>query len=138
MITFSNVMRLRKWLNTNFYNTAFDNLQKTIIGDGDKLFLLSNTEAITYLNVKKANGTDYAKVQGLYVGSSSYATGTSPWWLRTPNSSIDYGVYNVTFEGAIYDYTSCGNTYYGVRPDCIIEDLVFATILSLLVKLSKA
>lgn len=103
---------IREFLNDTFYNTAFNDLQKTLIkettvvnrasttGSGtnryacnntnDKLFLLSYSEATdsTYgLNsdtARRAKGSDYARCQGLYVSTSISSSGCSSWWLRSP------------------------------------------------------
>ncbi|MCR5307927.1 MAG: DUF6273 domain-containing protein [bacterium] len=84
---------IRKWLNDNFYNCAFGDLQKELIKNitvdnsgtssnvsenpyasndtDDNVFLLSVSEFDTYFTgdmkqSAKAVGTDYAKSQGLY------------------------------------------------------------------------
>ena len=138
---------IRKFLNDNFYNTAFNELQKEIIetttvdnsvastgqssnsyvcnNTNDKMFLLSSKEASTYYTsstARQAKGSDYAKCQGLEIYSSN---GNSPWWLRSP------GNYNVSSDGACqayyvnvdgyidYYYVYC--TVYGVRPACWIK-----------------
>ena len=105
---------MRKWLNDNFYNTAFTSAQKsniattTLNNDGyytltnwtghekldsastdDKIFLLSYTEANSLFadNASRiATGTAYAKCQGLWT-SDDYGSGYSAWCLRSPGSS---------------------------------------------------
>ena len=96
---------IRKFLNDNFYSTAFNELEKELIeltevdnsasstysssneyacnNTFDKMFLLSYQEAVTYYSSdeeKKAQGSDYAKSQGLYVYN-----GYSYYWHRSPN-----------------------------------------------------
>lgn len=109
---------IRKWLNDDFYNTAFSSSQKANIKitalnndcnnpslseynsmpTNDKIFLLSYDEAQTdaygfssdkYASdaAKKAQGTDYAKCQGLWVYK-----GYSWWWLRSPASDYRYSL----------------------------------------------
>ena len=81
---------IRKFLNDNFYNTAFNDLQKELIeitevdnsasstasssngyacnNTNDKMFLLSYKEVTTYYtsdSARTAKGSDYAKCQGL-------------------------------------------------------------------------
>ena len=142
---------IRKFLNDNFYNTAFNDLQKALIEETtvdnsasstgsssnsyacnntkDKLFLLSCSEVTssTYgLNsstARQAKGSDYAKCQGLAVSISSSYLGYSSWWLRSPYSPL----YNKPYIA--YDVLSDGsisfnsvfNNYYGVRPACWIK-----------------
>ena len=138
---------IRKFLNDNFYNTAFNVSQESIIKETtvdnsasttnssssscacnntrDKLFLLSYsdvTSSIYGLNSKsagKAQGSDYAKCQGLYVYSS---TGNSNWWLRSPYGN-DYfsGAYFVTYDGHIGSINVVYCAEYGVRPVCWIN-----------------
>ena len=127
---------IRKFLNENFYNTAFNDLQKGIIetttvdnsasstgsssnsyackNTKDKMFLLSYKESNTYYNSSSsrvAKGTDYAKSQGLYVSENSV------WWLRSPfDKDSAYYVYD---EGYIYGF-DVNYTGRGVRPACYI------------------
>lgn len=105
---------LRKFLNEDFYNEAFDDFYKSFImenemtnnknvnykTDGgintvDKVFLLSESQAKKYfvksdregLNpTRAANGTAYAKNKGLYVTleDNAWYNGNSSYWLRTP------------------------------------------------------
>lgn len=132
---------IRKFLNDNFYNTAFNDLEKSIIettnvdnsasstgyssnsyacnNTNDKMFLLSYKEATTYFSsytARKAKGTDYAKCQGLYVNSSSY----SYWWLRSPSSYDASIAQHVNHGGGISDFHVL-STDYGVRPACYIN-----------------
>ena len=127
---------IRKWLNNNFYNTAFNDLEKAMIqsttvdnsvastsldsnsyvcsNTNDKVFLLSNKEIVTYYSstsVRLAIATDYAKAQGVYVGSDGY----SSWRLRSPNPNTAYYAYYVGADGAFYS-NYVGLTSVGVRP----------------------
>lgn len=105
---------LRKWLNEDFYNTAFSKTQQDRIKEltrenkseydskydsnptSEKITLLSYDEVLNknygfsplYTNdtARQCKGTDYAKCQGLWV-SSSYG-GTSWWRLRSPYYSF--------------------------------------------------
>ena len=108
---------IRNWLNEEFYNTAFTELQQEIIlttvvdnsvastgypansyaseNTEDKIFLLSRVEVkdssygftSEYLRAKTV--TDYAKSQGVYsdIASSGW------WWLRSP---LNNGNSNIT------------------------------------------
>lgn len=105
---------IRKWLNADFYNTALSSTQKLNVLDSpmgefwrgseycytyyDKVFLLSKTdmENTTYgfsaekenYYLRKANGTDYAKCQGLFVASS----GCSIQRLSTPRKILTIAI----------------------------------------------
>ena len=119
---------IRKWLNDTFYNTAFNDLQKSIIqlttvdnsdsqnfssgtyascnNTSDKVFLLSYKEAFgTYLNSnsdRQKKSTDYAKSQGCWASTNSSYLGNCYWWLRSPdilNSTNAWHVYYVGNDG---------------------------------------
>ena len=132
---------IRKFLNDNFYNTVFNELQKKFIetttvdnsdestgqssnfyscnNTNDKMFLLSYKEATTYYTSDEARmaiGSDYAKCQGLSVYSSN---GNSVWRLRSPSNYSTDRAYYVYYDGNI-DYSGVGSTHYGVRPACWI------------------
>ena len=94
----------------------------------DKIFLLSYDEVINsdygfsssysdYDINRRAQGTDYAKAQGLYVYNSSGSAyhGNSWWWLRSPGY-YSYGACEVNYYGYAgddyYVYSSSG----GIRP----------------------
>lgn len=139
---------IRKFLNDNFYNTAFNDLQKAIIEETivdnsaystgyslnsyacndtkDKLFLLSHSEAtsrdygLNSYSARRAKGSDYAKCQGLYVYSSTYSSnGNSYWWLRSPYYHNDSSACIVVDDGNV-NSLSVLITSYGVRPACWI------------------
>ena len=142
---------IRKWLNEDFYNTAFTSSQKNNIktthlenkskysssydapDTDDKIFLLSywdtvNTSygfdaALNYDAARSAQGSEYAKVQGLcvYRSSESSYDGNSYWRLRSPNSS--YGTIYVYYDGYVNDYYSVNDTYSGIRPACKLSHL---------------
>ncbi len=128
---------LRAWLNNDFYNAAFTSAEQakietsTVVNEdnpyygtdggnntSDKLFLLSYAEATNAPygfssgtgsdTARAAQGTDFAKSQGLYVnGENSY------WWLRSPG-------YLPYYAGIVYIDGSFINTVYiphiGARP----------------------
>ena len=132
---------IRKFLNDNFYNTAFNELQKAFIetttvdnsaastgqssnsnacnNTNDKMFLLSYREATTCYTRstdRQAKGSDYAKCQGLYVYSSN---GNSWWWLRSPHRITADFASDINGDGNITSL-QVGRTNYGVRPACWI------------------
>ena len=128
---------IRKFLNDNFYDTAFNDLQKSIIettlvdnsksstgnssnsyvcnNTNDKVFLLSIQEATTYYTIdtsRQAKGTDYAKAQGLGV----YIF----WWLRSPDgldANCAWDVHDYGHGG----YSNVPRTDIGIRPACWIN-----------------
>ena len=87
---------IRRWLNNTFYNTAFNDMQKSIIQlttvdnntSRDNVFLLSYKETFeTYLNsnaARRKKSTDYAKSQGCCASTDSSYRGDCRWWLRSP------------------------------------------------------
>ena len=129
---------IRAWLNAEFYNTAFTDLQKNIIltttvdnsaastsntsnpyaceNTEDKVFLLSYVEAI---NSAYGLGTsadremtvnDYARATGAYM--STYYDGY--WWLRSPRSDYSSDAWFVC--GGFLTYTDVDHSYFGVVP----------------------
>ena len=138
---------IRKWLNDNFYETAFNTLEKTIIqttmvnnlpsstssssstytcaNTYDKIFLLSYQEApkkVYYDDlVGQAQGTDYAKCQGLQVISSGSYAGNSYWYLRSPSYNYANCAYIVSYDGTIYVDYYVYISSFGVRPACWIK-----------------
>ncbi len=98
---------LRVWLNNDFYNTAFDNTEKSLITSTklqnnytdfgranirggkstvDNVFLLSIDEANKYLPREYAfsKATPYAIERGAYRNAAS---GYCWWWLRSPGAN---------------------------------------------------
>lgn len=110
--------KLRSWLNTDFYNTAFNDTEKDLIvqitnenPDGtafwensgrevyssiggndtqDNVFLLSLYEAQTYLGLSADDNSECRTIATLYAESQgAYAPGKECWWwLRSPGSEI--------------------------------------------------
>lgn len=102
---------LRKWLNDDFFNSAFTDAEKmyiptvTVSADKnpkystysgknteDKIFLLSTKEADKYFvydEERKCIPTDYAIAQGVYTSDDPTICGVSTcwWWLRSPGSN---------------------------------------------------
>ena len=136
---------LRTWLNDGFYNAAFSEGEKDKIvsythenedhpsynteggnNTTDNLWVLSYSDAINtnfgfssdknnYDEARRAQGTDYAESQGLWVSTTNTYPGNSEWWLRTPgsNSNEACGVYNNGDSGII---NIVYNTDVGIRP----------------------
>ena len=144
---------LRKWLNEDFYNTAFSKLQQDRIQKltrenkstynssydsnptSDKITLLSYWDVLNtsygfsssynaYDTARQRKGTDYAKCQGLWV-SSNYG-GTSWWWLRSPDGSGS--ATGVDYDGwANYYYFDVVGTSGGVLPALNLEKSTIST-----------
>ena len=140
---------IRKWLNEDFYNTAFTSAQKQNIlpttldnsayssdyseydsaSTTDNIFLLSYSEAqnASYgftnnyksTETRKAMGTDYAKAQGLWVYSSNKC---SFWRLRSAGG-YSYSACSVDYDGNVGDHIYFYNTYGGVRPALRLSNL---------------
>ena len=131
---------LKSWLNEDFLSTAFTLSQQnkiisqshsnkgyyTLIGttgyeryDSDdtseKIYLLSYDEASNsnYFNsstARMAQGSDYAKCQGLYVYN-----GNSYWRLRSPGYDSGHSC-RVYGDGDVSNIYGTYSTYIGVRP----------------------
>lgn len=118
---------IRKWLNEDFYTTAFSYEQRKLIKTdyvdntayreqydcrttSDSIFLLSYIDDIYNTGYgfsddtsRKAYGTDYARCQGLYAADD----GASYWYLRTPGDTT----YCACYAGP------SGSTWYGKPTD---------------------
>ncbi len=131
---------LRKWLNKNFYDIAFNSAEKELIkttklknqdhpekeGKGgkdtkDKIFLLSyddatNTEYFETFWDLRGRATEYTKYMG-YVEPN----GLTDWWLRTVGEQNDKAM-KVYFSGNIYTngiYVEANDNE--VRPAMVIK-----------------
>lgn len=114
---------IRKWLNNEFYNIAFNDLEKNKIKDStflicndstceikDYVFLLSTYQIKKYytqVSERNKTATDYAKYQGVYI------TKHADWFLRTPSSTSDTDTYFIDgYSGEIEEdlviYTNGG------------------------------
>ncbi len=89
----------------------------------DKMFLLSYKEATTYFtssSERLAEGSDYAKCQGLWVSHWVFEfgnyDGNSCWWLRSPH--INNYAYFVQYDGVLKN--TMVRVVEGVRPVCWI------------------
>ena len=127
---------IRKWLNTNFYEAAFNtNEQSRIVTKSienesvndkltikDKVFLLSKDEAEKYLSCdydRRKQGTNYAKNNGLYVNNVN-----GLWLLRTPSIVSSNRVFYVSEYGDIDDYDNyVGDTDTGIAPAIVIKKI---------------
>ena len=133
---------IRRWLNDTFYNTAFNELQQSIISittvDNsasstdyskneyaclntiDKLFLLSYKEVGEYFyaqNMRRKTATDYAKSQGISVCTNTLLYGNSYWGLRSPKYTNSKKVCSVGYDGDYDIYSKIASeTNNGIVP----------------------
>ena len=138
---------IRKWLNNDFLTTAFsteeqNNIKETTLSTPaystsyskydsadtlDKVFLLSYTEVqntaygfasgTSYSETRTAQGSSYAKCQGLSVNSDN---GNS-WWRLLLGGSYSYRSCDVYSYGDVCDNYNAGNTDNGVRPAMYLQ-----------------
>lgn len=125
---------IRTWLNSTFYNTAFNSQEKSKIlttslrnnpnpqhgtssGNDtyDKIFLLSTDEVNKYFkadNETRCQVTLFAKNNGAYCDGAYFGY----WWLRTSGQFAQNATY-IFYTGGVsamgYDVTG---TIFGVRP----------------------
>ncbi|MBR5562593.1 MAG: hypothetical protein IKW12_05510 [Clostridia bacterium] len=134
---------IRKWLNNDFYNTAFSDEQKNAIvktkldntasdskydsnATTDKIYLLTNADVVNkkygfsttssyYDPARQAQGSDYAKCQGLSVNSGNDGYyGNSEWILRKAKTSGQF-IWSVESDGSTGGSTT-DDTGSGIRP----------------------
>ena len=141
---------IRKWLNEDFYNTAFTNVEKKKINtttlnndatafDGipaysrnetnDKIFLLSYEDALNtnfFINETflSAECSDYAKCQGLEVTDEpgTFVDGKADWFLRTPTDLCSGESYTISCDGYSGGFW-VNITSRGVRPALKFNDI---------------
>ena len=140
---------IRKWLNNDFYDTAFSSEQQNMIqytnlnntavystynssATCDKIYLLSYSDLLNTnygftkdenrdIN-RSAEGTDYAKCQGLQINTTTTNGKSSNWFLRTP-SYASYCCFEVGDAGGLIYYYNTYITDCGVRPAINITSL---------------
>jgi hypothetical protein len=127
---------IRSWLNNNFYETAFNESEKSIIlttevcnnsyttknenncyvcnDTLDKVFLLSFNEAKTLFANNKdrwKKATEYTKSQGCFAYKTPDAKyNNAGWWLRSPDHKYENCVRCVGYGGGLGDGGfSCSN-----------------------------
>lgn len=129
---------IRAWLNYDFYNKAFTEINKSRIletlvnnsasttnsffnryaskNTNDKVYLLSYNDITTSFygidtnSARQAIATDYARAKSVYVsGNYSY------WWLRSSNKTKSDYAFGVTYNGSLYS-SIVDETDYGARP----------------------
>ena len=109
---------IRSWLNGEFYNTAFSDLQQELIltttvdnskastayadnkyaceNTEDKIYLLSYAEAYAITKSQSSSelrarlATDYARALGVSIQTNANHYGAANWWLRSPHDKSSY------------------------------------------------
>ena len=128
---------LRIWLNTEFYNTAFNDSEKasvitTTVNNPDnstygtkggnvtedKVFCLSIDELHSYfasVDARATKPTSYAVSKGVVVDiSSEVSTGNCDWWLQSPGIGQNMAAFvydDIYVSGSMVD-----NDFLAVRP----------------------
>ena len=128
---------IRKWLNHDFYNSAFSEGEKRLMmvrenqnpdqsaagteggaDTEDLVYLLSEKEAGIYMSdemdqdyVGKAFATEYVAA----LGALTDKDGLTEWWLRTPGA-YEYAAQFVDTAGEIYTAGAYVDLAYSVRP----------------------
>ena len=109
---------------TSVGTTGYEKLDSN--STNDKIFLLSYNEARSndfgfdldqdeYAKACQAQGSDYAKSQGLCVVTSDTYDGNSYWLLRSPGMDSFYCCV-VNYGGFSSYYRYVGGSWFGVRP----------------------
>ena len=119
-------------LNNDCYNSSLTKYNAQ--ASKDKIFLLSyeevrtssygfNSSASVYDVARQAQGTDYAKSQGLYVEKYSSYSGNSWWWLRSASYYSPYAR-DVSNDASFGNYhAGVSASQGGIRPVCRLYNL---------------
>lgn len=142
---------VRAWLNDQFYNIAFTELQKSLIqttevdnsvystgydpnpytceNTFDKIFLPSYREvkntAYGFINDtdRYKVTSDYSRATGAYTSTGDSYSGNGYWWLRSPRNDDSYFARCVFGDGFVnyYHYYFVDYDYYGLVPALTIS-----------------
>ena len=134
---------IRLWLNYDFYDIAFNDIEKmrirkvitenvgnhvqNVISEfqtNDYVFLLSIEEAKKYFKYSKdyrAVGTEYAKKEGLWISKYETSVGYSVWWLRSPGRSMSSAAIVYAAGGIGYSGDGVATRGNGLRPCIWVE-----------------
>ena len=125
---------LRKWLNNDFFSTAFSDDEKAMIptvtvsadknpkyntnpgnATKDKVFLLSIVEAEKYFSsdsARQCSPTDYAVANGASESNDNICW----WWLRSSGVNQDYAAFVYSNGNIFEDGYYILNSHRAVRP----------------------
>ena len=119
---------LREWLNSEFYQNAFSEDERTIIEPystdsepGDNVFVLSTEEAEKYLseeNISKCSPTPFAKAFGARTRTKCRTENgelTCCYWLRSKGWHNDFAAM-IYYDGSVYMRGECVDEELAVRP----------------------
>ena len=119
---------IRDFLNDDFYNTAFNDLEKSIMNtmtigsNNDFVTILTQEEATSYFENnadRTTQPTDYAMSQNCYVYSSpSIYNPTNDgncYWLTRSAYTESGKIYYINYAGTVANGKT-NMTYYGIRP----------------------
>lgn len=135
---------LRNWLNNEFYNTAFSEVERTNIavtfvvnvdnlyygtkgGNNtyDKIFLLSIEEMLTYFetdpceydSARQVQVTEYTKAKGGWTSEEEKYYNNGRWWLRS-SGATNFHAAEVRYNGYVDSWGYCEGIsgFHVVRP----------------------
>ena len=117
---------IRWWLNSSFYQSAFNESEKSCIiqslvsGTLDYVFLPNRNQVLSYgLCDTGCDTTPYAAGRGVQIGQS---TGKGCWWVRMDVTHANGNAQFVGTRGNVYDTNRVTIGNNGVRP-CIVASV---------------
>ncbi len=141
------ISEIRAWLNDEFYNTAFNELQRQLVlvtyldnsasSTGydpnqyacddieDLIFLPSYADIINTNYGFNGNAdrekltSDYSRATGVSM-DTGYYYGNGSWWLRSPNNSLAHIMSIIDKNGNI-SMTSVSGSFFGIAPALTIQ-----------------
>ncbi len=117
--------KINSWLENGFSSEAFssEELSEINADNGKKVYLMSKAKADSFFGTeeaKKAEGTDYAKCQGLFVSN-----GTSSWMLSDSDTDVYSGLKSKIIKQSGADgQENIFSTCLGVRPCTMIDSVI--------------
>ena len=141
---------IRTWLNSDFYNNAFDNLEQKLIqivsvdnslsstgyaensniceNTDDKVYLLSYADVTNSAygfggaDARERAVSDYSVAKGAWISTNKFTQGNGLWMLRTPNDTYSHFIRECNQLGEITDGgTNLTSTFYGIVPAVTIK-----------------
>ena len=141
---------VRAWLCDTFYETAFSELQKSVIqltlvdnsaattASSANPYVCNNTEdyifLLSYADVtneaygldtvaRQLRPSDFALASGAFMNLSANCYGCGTWWLRSPYNNSKYAARCVYRDGRVYggSYGDIASAFFGVVPALVIN-----------------